>query len=204
VLFPVRESSDTSARGPMQGAQASCNPEGTPLTDIFPSFTSLPRRPSLSLDLYERFSQNNAYIIPDPDTMDIDMIDAAAGVPLASSDISPTPSTPLSDNTETQFSVVKPKNRKSAGKRESSDNSSAPVKKSLSVSNTLGPAQPSVTESSTSPRSDPPVPSTSTAGMSVLVQNFKYSSKDPPPYIVQVQSLDESSPIHPLHISKTV
>jgi len=39
--------------------------------------------------------------------------------------------------------------------------------------------------------------------MSIHAQGFKYGSKDPP-YIVQVQSLDELSPIHPLHISKIV
>jgi len=188
----------------MQEAQASCNPEGTPLTANLPSPIPLPRRPSFFLELYDRFSEDNAFIIPDSDMTDVDMVDAAAGVPLASTEISPTLPTPLSNSTETQFTVVKSKNRKSTGKHECSDDTNASVKKSLSVlSNTSDPAQPAVTDSSTSLRSNPSAPSTSAAGMPVYAQGFKYG-KDPPPYIVQVQSLDESSSIHSLHISKIV
>jgi len=133
------------------------------------------------------------------------MVDVVAGVLLTSIDIPPTLPIPLSNSTETQFTVVKSKNRKSTGKREFSDDTNVSVKKSLSaLPNTSDPAQPVVTDSPTSLRSDPSALSTSAAGMSVYAQDFKYGSKDPPPYTVQVQSLDESSSIHLLHISKIV
>jgi len=58
-LLPLR------VRVSMQGAQASCNPEGLPLTDGFPPSIPLPRRPSFSLELFDRFAQNNdAITIP--------------------------------------------------------------------------------------------------------------------------------------------
>jgi len=80
----------------MQEAQAFCNVGGTSPPEALPSptYIHLPRRPSFSLELYERFSHDiidpaASSISLDKDSslnMDVEMDDATSGIPPSVSD----------------------------------------------------------------------------------------------------------------------
>jgi len=192
----------------MQEAQASCDGGGSDLSDTPPSLLNitLPRRPSFSLHLYDRFVQNNqnsqsdASII-NPDSMDLeeDIPNAIPGVPTTADDaiVAAIPLSPRS-SLSMRNSNIPVKSKKKDSKRELIDDSrsAAPAKKSASVV----PA----------PLNNPPVSGQASVSSSPLSStaltavSYRYNSKDQPLFVVQVQSTKESESSHPLHISRVV
>jgi len=98
------------------------------------------------------------------------------------------------------------KSGRSAAKRESADNTNniAAKKHSSSSSSMDRPSGgSSFLDPSVASREDPPA-SSSPSGASAFIQAYRYSNRESPPYIVQVQSSSDSLFPHPLHISRTL
>jgi len=193
----------------MQEAQASCNGGGSGLPDILPTspHVNFPRRPSFSLQLYDRFVQDNSDMASAPHNlmvMDIDIPDSTPGVP-PSADDAILASVPLSSRPSINAprDVKDASKTKNPGKREPIDDprlinhAKKPASADLTPSDRPSfPGQRS-TQPSSSSSSLPPAPPPS-----AIVH--RYNSKDLPPFVVQVQSTQESGLSHPLHISRIV
>jgi len=190
----------------MQEAQASCDGGGSGLPDSRPISPSvvLPRRPSFSLHLYDRFvKDNNAMTAGHQDLMDIDndISDAISGVPPSADDaiLSSNPLSPRSHTTTPRVLTAAPK-IKSHGKRESADDPRLVISaKKPASSDPINPNNMSGSnQGGTSPSSLPSVVSSAIT--------HRYSNKDQPPFIVQVQAVQtqDSGSLHPLHISRII
>jgi len=211
---------NTSACLRMQEAQASCS-GGSDSPDTSPILpqSSFPCRPSISLELYNRFILNqnqkmdpvSMSPIEHSSSMDIDIPSdsESPGIP-PTEEVAITPPRSLLSSrpsVDAANDPVIPKPIKKSSKRESIDipplastakkSSPTPLVESNNISNpnnsesnnnraTLKPA--SLSSSSTTPTSIPPT--------------YRYNSKDHSPFIVQVQSTQESAYSHPLHISR--
>jgi len=187
----------------MQEAQASCSggpglPDSRPIS---PS-TSLPRRPSFSLHLYDRFVKDNAMTAVNQDLMNIDsdIPDAIAEVPPSADDAMS--SIPLSTRSSVATPGVptvvtqtkNPCKRVNANDSPSVNSAKKPASSdSVTGNNKSGSAQGGVPPSSSS---------TSSAIPSIAIH--RYNSKDQPPFIVQVQSTQDTGSSHPLHISRII
>jgi len=214
----------------MQGAQASCSGGGSDPPDIplpCPSLSKIPPRPSLSLELFDRFaediqsSSSSLPLIPssnnsdNPNTytyspMDFESDDPVPGIPPLTDDATDTviASSSLSERsgiTTPRVSKTKGDNRKSFTKRVITTVSPSASASKRPSSTTLNiPVNPPVQDPS---HPDPPTNAylTSTpSNTSPSLLTLRYNNKDRPPYVVQVQSTLESSPPHPFHISKTL
>jgi len=192
----------------MQEASASCDVGGDRENSSSYSLPpSLSRRPSFSLELYNRFSQSAMNsILPEDETdnhttdMDIDLdtnADVGAGVltgipPVRDGDISPGETIPSMLHEKEKDN----KERKRGGGDDISPGGNA-AKRVSAGKRSDGHA--SVNDA----KSKNPLPSGSSSTYSPNIV-FKYTNKDRPPYIVQVQSIEDAdSPVlHPLHISR--
>jgi len=204
----------------MQEAQASCGGGSDSPDTLTTSFQfSFPHRPSISLELYNRFQNENM----DPanncsaensSPMDIDNFsdDASSRIPPSVEDAITPPTVPLSSRSDIEAvnnSEILISKKKNPSKRESTDISSlaSSAKKSSSAS-LADPKSVRIESVSDANRvnqkseeaSSPPLSATS-ASISPI---HRYNSKDLPPFIVQVQSIQESAFSHPLHISRTL
>jgi len=190
----------------MQGAQASCNGGGSDPPTIPPSL-SLPKvipRPSFSLELYNRFADNNIpsspSLTPLPDEshspMDLDSEDIATGVPPPADDaitIASSPSTDACITTPSAHETMRV-NKASTKRAITTDSPSTSLLKKPSPSSSSDKSSTRDSSCIDSASAVPPPPNTSSS--------LRYNNKDKPPFIVQVQSTLESSPPHPFHISR--
>jgi len=188
----------------MQGTQASCDggesvPSDTPSSSLR---TSFPPRLSLSLHLYDRFVQDNYsdVIMDSQNSMDIeeDTPNAPQGVPPSADDAVATMISLSSRPCITARDSIVSVNAKNANKREL-------VEDSRSTSSVKKPASIDPISSNNPPESGQggtllsPLPFAAPT-----VVSHRYNSKDQPPFVVQVQSTQESGTSHPLHISRVI
>jgi len=198
----------------MQGAQASCGSGGSDPPDIpflSPTLSKIPPRPSISLELYERFAEDaqpsSPSLIPpsvNPHSlMDFEPDDSAQGAPPSADDaidtaIASSSLSARSSITTPRVSETMGNNRKSSSKRVITT-----VSPSASASKKPSPATSKTSINSLaqdSLHSDPSASASSNVSLSSL--SLRYNNKDRPPYVVQVQSTVESSPPHPFYISR--
>jgi len=203
----------------MQEAQASCGVGGSDSPDALSTSSQLsfPPRPSVSLELYDRFVQNeimdpaninpNEYSSP----MDVDSCidDIPSGIPpltgdaicLPASRLSSRPGFVSSNNPDIPIPKKNPSKRVSTDIPPLASTSKKPsplVEVQASSSNP--PSETNRIEHSTTSTS-----SLSPSAASVTISaSHRYNSRDLPPFIVQVQSTQESAHSHPLHISRTI
>jgi len=193
----------------MQEAQASCVSGGPVSSDSDSPSISLqvtfPPRPSISLELFDRFvkSDSAGSVRLRSDAMDIELDDALSGVPPCSEDAIVTTCAQLSSRPGTAVSCDKAFSKKNPSKRELSDATSPSVsaKKPSPTSSVESKSSSNTASAKNANQYDNTLAATKTNS---VLPSYRYNSKDLPPYIVQVQSIQESDYSHPLHISRTI
>jgi len=188
----------------MQEASASCNIGGDRETS---SSHSLPPlcRPSFSLELYNRFSQSAVNSILPNDEFDNQFTDMDVDVDTGIDAGVPTGIPPVrSDNNstvETNVSIVCEKEKDKKERKRVSGDGFPPDGSTAKKASAGKRSEEVMSVNDATLKGPPPSGSTSMYSPNTI---FKYTNKDRPPYVVQVQPIDDtgSSSLHPLHISR--
>jgi len=183
----------------MQEAHASCSGVRDPDPDPDPpdfhtshplnSPLPLSRRPTIALELFNRFEQANSDNISD----DVIMADVASDPPSIVSIVSSVP--------ERSSSHPRDDNSERSDKKRSGEPLPANISSSKKVIVNINQSDSSALPSG--PAAKPSLPNQPSADYATA---FRYCGKDKPPYIVQIQSVQDSdsTSLHPLHISRIV